>query len=86
MAIENVDEVSNLTAQQHADAFRDDSDRNRHMVAIAELSEEMHLPFEQVCPCYEAVLTEMRREARIEDFLDIFVARRVRERFCARAH
>lgn len=73
-------------AVQRAAVFRDDADRKRQLVAIAELSEEMDLPLEQVRSCYEAVLTEMRREARIEDFLDIFVARRVREQLRACAH
>ncbi|MBK4738772.1 DUF3562 domain-containing protein [Noviherbaspirillum pedocola] len=85
MEIEVVNDVRKLTVH-HADAFRDDADRKRHLVAIAELAEEMRLPVEQVCSCYEAVLTEMRKEARIEDFLDIFVARRVREQLRIRAH
>jgi hypothetical protein len=71
---------------QHADVYQDDADRNKHTALIHEISKEEQLPLEQVVVCYESTLQDLRSQACVQDFLDVFVARRVRERFRERPY
>ena len=48
--------------------------------AIESLARSFDIETEEVQSLYESVLTEMKREAIITDFLPIFVARRVKDR------
>jgi len=48
--------------------------------AIESLARSFDIEAEEVQSLYESVLTEMKREAIITDFLPIFVARRVKDR------
>ncbi|MGA2106986.1 MAG: DUF3562 domain-containing protein [Syntrophorhabdales bacterium] len=48
--------------------------------AIESFARSFDIETEEVQSLYESVLTEMKREAIITDFLPIFVARRVKDR------
>lgn len=71
---------------QHADVYQDHADRMKHTALIHEISKEEQLPLERVAACYESTLQDLRNQARVQDFLDVFVARRVRERFRERPY
>ena len=52
--------------------------------AIESLGRSFDIEAEEVQSLYESILTEMKREAIITDFLPIFVARRVKDRLLLR--
>lgn len=73
-------------AAERADAYQDDADQKKHMALIHEIAEEQHVSLDHVAACYESTLREMRSSALVHDFLDIFVTKRVRERYRNRPH
>lgn len=70
--------------QQEAALYADDSDRKRHRAHIAAIAQEEQKDIAEVSDCYEHILHDLRSQARVHDFLNIFVAKRVLERLKAR--
>lgn len=64
-----------------AGPYLDDQDRNRHQNVIESLAAETGRPFDDIIRRYEAALSDLGHDARIKDFLPIFVAKRVKEQF-----
>ena len=54
-------------------------EHEKHISAIASLSEQHHLPAERVAEVYERELAGFMRDALITTYLPIFVTRRVNE-------
>lgn len=59
--------------------YRDDKDRDRHHTIVESLAAETGRSFDDIIRRYEAVLSDLGHDARIKDFLPIFVAKRVKE-------
>lgn len=54
-------------------------EHEKHISAIASLSEQHHLPADRVSEIYERELASFMHDARITTYLPIFVTRRVNE-------
>lgn len=52
-------------------------ERAQHHSAIQSLSEQHHLPADDIAALYERELASIRQEALITNYLSIFVSRRV---------
>lgn len=59
--------------------YDDEADRKRHMAYIASIAEEKHRDVAEIAPYYEHVLCDLRGQARVHDYLNIFVAKKVFE-------
>lgn len=59
--------------------YLDNQDRNRHRNVVESLAAETGRSFDDIISRYEAALSDLRHDARIKDFLPIFVAKRVKE-------
>lgn len=68
-----------------AGPYLDDQDRNRHHNVIESIAAETGRSFDDIIGRYEAALSDLGHDARIKDFLPIFVAKRVKEQFRAEA-
>jgi hypothetical protein len=53
-------------------------DMRKHMRFIESIAEEMQQSIQEIVPLYDEVLEALRARARIEDYLPILVAKRVR--------
>lgn len=49
-----------------------------HLRVVESIASDMQRPVQEILPLYDQVLREMHDEARITDYLPIFVSRRVR--------
>lgn len=52
-----------------------------HLSAIRALADEAHQPFDDVNRAYVEILETLDAHARIKDFVTLFTARQVRDRF-----
>jgi hypothetical protein len=59
--------------------YFDRDDRLKHLLYIKHLAHEMNRPVQEVLPLYERVLRHLRAHAKVQDFLAIFVAKKVKE-------
>ncbi|MFZ5764099.1 MAG: DUF3562 domain-containing protein [Thermodesulfobacteriota bacterium] len=59
--------------------YANDAERKQHSTAIRLLCIEMERPEEVIRPLYEEILLEMKRQARITDYLSILVCRTIRD-------
>ena len=59
--------------------FPEAEERSQHLSAIQSLSEQHHLPAEDIAAVYEQELASLRQDALITNYLSIFVSRRVNE-------
>jgi hypothetical protein len=64
----------------HRSPYSDANDRLRHLQYIKHISNITRQPVEEVTLLYEQVLTHLRSNARVQDFLPIFVSKRVTAR------
>lgn len=69
----------NAALQEGATLYDDDRDRNKHMAYITAIAQEEHIEISKVTGCYEHILGNLRGQARVHDYLNIFVAKRVLE-------
>ncbi|MBI3802983.1 MAG: DUF3562 domain-containing protein [Nitrospirae bacterium] len=59
--------------------YEDDKEQARHFSAKQRLARELRIPLEEIGALYERILKELRKQARIKEFLSILVSRRVRD-------
>ncbi|MCB2183005.1 MAG: DUF3562 domain-containing protein [Desulfobulbaceae bacterium] len=59
--------------------YTDEVEEKQHMSAMRFLCEELSKPEEVIRPIYEEILLEMKKEARIHDYLSILVCRIIRD-------
>jgi hypothetical protein len=59
--------------------YANEAEKRLHANAINQLCQELSKPAENIRPIYEKVLSELKREAKIKDYLSILVARTIRE-------
>lgn len=76
-------EDRNFPSQVSAQLYDDEADRKKHMAYISSIAAEKHRDIAEVTPCYEHVLSDLRGQARVHDYLSIFVAKRVVEQLKA---
>jgi hypothetical protein len=62
----------------HASPYSNPDEKNQHERIIGTLATEVSRSFEEVEPLYEDILAHMKDKARVQDFLSIFVSRRVK--------
>jgi hypothetical protein len=55
-------------------------DRLKHLHHIKDIAEEMNTSVQEVTAVYENVLMRLKLNAKVHDFLPIFVARKVKDR------
>jgi hypothetical protein len=59
--------------------YDDEADRNKHMAYMTSIAAEKQKDIAEVTPFYERILSDLRGQAKVHDFLNIFVAKRVTE-------
>lgn len=59
--------------------YANETEKRQHNSAIALLCEEMAKPDELIRPIYEDILMEMKKEAKIKDYLALLVCRTIRD-------
>jgi hypothetical protein len=59
--------------------YDDEIEKRQHLNAIQMLSKDLEIPMDMVSQLYEVALGELRQNAKVKDFLIVFVSRRVRE-------
>ncbi len=62
----------------HASPYSNPDEKNQHERIIGILATEVSRSFEEVEPLYEDILAHMKDTASVQDFLPIFVSRRVK--------
>ena len=63
----------------HAGLYADPKERTKHMAYIAAIALEKQKAIPEVADCYERILIDLRHQARVHDYLNVFVAKRVIE-------
>lgn len=58
--------------------YSDANDQVKHSRHIERLAKEIDRPVQEVAPLYEDVLAHMKLNARVPDYLPIFVSKKVR--------
>lgn len=76
-------EHSNFPFQDAAQLYDDEADRKKHMAYITSIAAEKHRDISEVVPFYEHVLYDLRSQARVHDYLNVFVAKKVVEQLKA---
>jgi transaldolase len=61
-------------------AFQDTEEPARHLSAIQSLSAKHHIPVDIIAELYTSEWALLRKNARLTDYLSVFVSRRVSER------
>ena len=59
--------------------YDDETDRKKHVAYILAIAQEHGKDVADVAPRYEEILGNLRGQARIHDYLNIFVAKKVLE-------
>lgn len=70
----------NVPSQDSTQLYDDKADRKKHMSYISSIAAEKHRDISEVAPFYENVLCDLRSQARVHDYLNIFVAKKVIEK------
>lgn len=58
--------------------YENDEERRQHRRAIESVARDVQRPIEEIQPLYESELADLRREARVKDFLSVLACRYVR--------
>lgn len=70
---------SNFPNRDSTQLYDNEADRKKHMAYIASIAAEKHRDVAEIVPFYEHVLYDLRGQARVHDYLNIFVAKKVVE-------
>lgn len=65
--------------QIRAGLYDDETDRKKHVAYMIAIAQEHGKDMTEVAPRYEEILASLRGQARIHDYLNIFVAKKVLE-------
>ena len=76
-------EYRNSPIQDATRLYDDEADRKKHMAYITSIAAEKHRDISEVVPFYERVLCDLRGHARVHDYLNVFVAKKVVEQLKA---
>lgn len=68
-----------IMQQERIPLYVNEAEKKQHGNAIRLLCEELSLPEEFMRPLYEEILYEMKKQARIRDYLSILVCRTIRD-------
>jgi hypothetical protein len=55
-----------------------DDEQRQHWRAMESVARDVKRPIEEIRPLYESELADLRREARVKDFLSVLASRYVR--------
>ena len=72
-------EYVNIPSEDMTRLYDDEADRKKHLAYMVSIAAEKHRDVSEVVPFYEQVLCDLRGQARVHDFLSIFVAKKVVE-------
>lgn len=61
------------------DLYGDEKEKSHHLSAMRKLAEDLRMPIQEIGTLYERVLEEMRKTARVKDYLSILASRQVKE-------
>jgi hypothetical protein len=62
------------------DFYDSEKEKSRHHSAVQRLAEDLGLPIIEIGTLYEGILKELRKSARIKDYLMILATREVKDR------
>lgn len=72
-------EYKNFPSQDSAQLYEDEADRRKHLAYITSIANDKHRDISEVAPFYENILCDLRSQARVHDYLNVFVAKKVVE-------
>lgn len=72
----NVSNYMNFSSQNLTQLYDNERDRKRHMAYMTSIADEKHRDISEVVPSYENILRGLRNQARVHDYLNIFVAKK----------
>lgn len=75
----NTSAYPSASQQRPAGLYDDETDRKKHVAFMTAIAQENGKDIADVAPCYEEILGSLRGQARIHDYLNIFVAKKVLE-------
>jgi hypothetical protein len=67
------------TLPDGASLYANENDRLRHLAYIAALAQQNHRPIPEIADFYERILSDLRQHAKVHDYLNVFVAKKVFE-------
>ena len=76
MAVDVVTPVS-FTNTRRTRPYSDDSERVFHLAEITAIAHDNQWPIAEVASCYERILSDLKQRALVQDFLYVFVAKKV---------
>lgn len=59
--------------------YTDDHDRERHAGSMRAVAEQIHCQVDEIAGLYEELLTELKAQASVPDYLPVLVSKKVRE-------
>lgn len=73
----NAASFMNPALRETGKLYDDDRDRNKHLAYIVAIAQDGQRDISEVAACYEPILAHLRTQARVHDYLNIFVAKQV---------
>lgn len=61
------------------DLYSDEKEKSHHLSAMKKLASDLGRPIHEIGALYESALEEMKKTARVKDYLSILASRRVKE-------
>lgn len=61
------------------DLYGDEREKSHHLSAMSKLARDLGMPIHEIGALYESVLEEMKKTARVRDYLSILASRKVKE-------
>lgn len=58
--------------------YEDEKEKLRHLSAMKMLARDLGIPIQEIGALYERALEEMKKSARVKDYLSILASRQVR--------
>lgn len=61
------------------DLYGDEKEKSHHQSAVRNLARDLGMPIQEIGALYERALEEIKKTARVKDYLSIFASRQVKE-------
>lgn len=69
---------SRPTCLSSDDLYASESERHRHAGTMRAIAEEIQQPLDEIVLIYESLLTQLKAQASIHDYLPILVSKKVK--------
>lgn len=77
----NIVDAAKIWQKAHAEGFREACEKKREGREIEAIALELHRPAQEIARLYTEVYADLKAHARVTDYLQLFVSRRLRARY-----